>query len=247
MSQFKEYKNLNLIDVAENVAEFWKQNKTFNKSVEIREGQPEFVFYEGPPSANGMPGIHHVMARALKDIFCRYQTQNGKQVFRKAGWDTHGLPVELGVEKELGITKEDIGKKISIEDYNKACREAVMRYTDVWNNLTEKIGYWVDLDDPYITYKSKYMETVWWLLKQLYDKSLLYKGYTIQPYSPKAGTGLSSAELNMPGTYHDVSDTTVVAQFKVKKDSSALFSDVDGDVHILAWTTTPGRCHPTLR
>ncbi len=239
MSQFKEYKNLNLIDVAENVAEFWKQNKTFNKSVEIRQGNPEFVFYEGPPSANGMPGIHHVMARALKDIFCRYQTQNGKQVFRKAGWDTHGLPVELGVEKELGITKEDIGKKISIEDYNKACREAVMRYTDVWNNLTEKIGYWVDLNDPYITYKSKYMETVWWLLKQLYDKNLLYKGYTIQPYSPKAGTGLSSAELNMPGTYHDVSDTTVVAQFKVKKDSSDLFNDVDGDVHILAWTTTP--------
>ncbi len=239
MSQFKEYKNLNLIDVAENVAEFWKQNKTFNKSVEIRQGNPEFVFYEGPPSANGMPGIHHVMARALKDIFCRYQTQNGKQVFRKAGWDTHGLPVELGVEKELGITKEDIGKKISIEDYNKACREAVMRYTDVWNNLTEKIGYWVDLDDPYITYKSKYMETVWWLLKQLYSKDLLYKGYTIQPYSPKAGTGLSSHELNQPGTYRDVSDTTVVAQFKVKKDSSALFNDVDGDVHILAWTTTP--------
>lgn len=239
MSQFKEYKNLNLIDVAENISEFWKQNKTFNKSVEIREGQPEFVFYEGPPSANGMPGIHHVMARALKDIFCRYQTQNGKQVFRKAGWDTHGLPVELGVEKELGITKEDIGKKISIEDYNRACREAVMRYTDVWNNLTEKIGYWVDLEDPYITYKSKYMETVWWLLKQLYSKELLYKGYTIQPYSPKAGTGLSSAELNMPGTYHDVSDTTVVAQFKAKKESSGLFSDVDGDVHILAWTTTP--------
>ncbi|NML69529.1 isoleucine--tRNA ligase [Chryseobacterium sp. RP-3-3] len=239
MSQFKEYKNLNLIDIAENVSEFWKQNKTFSKSVEIREGNTEFVFYEGPPSANGMPGIHHVMARALKDIFCRYQTQNGKQVFRKAGWDTHGLPVELGVEKELGITKEDIGKKISIEDYNKACREAVMLYTDVWNDLTEKIGYWVDLEDPYITYKSKYMETVWWLLKQLYSKELLYKGYTIQPYSPKAGTGLSSAELNMPGTYHDVSDTTVVAQFKVKKESSDLFSDVEGDVSILAWTTTP--------
>ncbi|SHG78273.1 isoleucine--tRNA ligase [Chryseobacterium sp. OV279] len=239
MSQFKEYKNLNLIDIAENVSEFWKQNKTFSKSVEIREGNAEFVFYEGPPSANGMPGIHHVMARALKDIFCRYQTQNGKQVFRKAGWDTHGLPVELGVEKELGITKEDIGKKISIEDYNKACREAVMRYTDVWNSLTEKIGYWVDLEDPYITYKSKYMETVWWLLKQLYNKELLYKGYTIQPYSPKAGTGLSSAELNMPGTYHDVSDTTVVAQFKVKKESSELFSDVEGEVSILAWTTTP--------
>ncbi|WP_144283350.1 isoleucine--tRNA ligase [Chryseobacterium echinoideorum] len=239
MSQFKEYKNLNLIDVAENVSEFWKANDTFAKSVETRQGNPEFVFYEGPPSANGMPGIHHVMARALKDIFCRYQTQNGKQVFRKAGWDTHGLPVELGVEKELGITKEDIGKKISIEDYNKACREAVMRYTDVWNNLTEKIGYWVDLEDPYITYKSKYMETVWWLLKQLYSKELLYKGYTIQPYSPKAGTGLSSHELNQPGTYRDVTDTTIVAQFKVKKDSSELFNDVDGDVNILAWTTTP--------
>ncbi|UMQ41005.1 isoleucine--tRNA ligase [Chryseobacterium sp. Y16C] len=239
MSQFKEYKNLNLIDIAENVAEFWKQNKTFNKSVEIREGQPEFVFYEGPPSANGMPGIHHVMARALKDIFCRYQTQNGKQVFRKAGWDTHGLPVELGVEKELGITKEDIGKKISIEDYNKACREAVMRYTDVWNNLTEKIGYWVDLDDPYITYKSKYMETVWWLLKQLYDKGLLYKGYTIQPYSPKAGTGLSSHEVNQPGAYRDVSDTTVVAQFKTLPETLPSFLQGFGDVHFLAWTTTP--------
>ena len=239
MSQFKEYKNLNLIDVAENVSEFWKANDTFAKSVETRQGNPEFVFYEGPPSANGMPGIHHVMARALKDIFCRYQTQNGKQVFRKAGWDTHGLPVELGVEKELGITKEDIGKKISIEDYNKACREAVMRYTDVWNHLTEKIGYWVDLEDPYITYKSKYMETVWWLLKQLYSKELLYKGYTIQPYSPKAGTGLSSHELNQPGTYRDVTDTTIVAQFKVKKDSSELLNDVDGDVNVLAWTTTP--------
>jgi isoleucyl-tRNA synthetase len=239
MSQFKEYKNLNLIDVAENVAEFWKQNKTFNKSVEIREGKPEFVFYEGPPSANGMPGIHHVMARALKDIFCRYQTQNGKQVFRKAGWDTHGLPVELGVEKELGITKEDIGKKISIEDYNQACREAVMRYTDVWNNLTEKIGYWVDLEDPYITYKSKYMETVWWLLKQLYDKGLLYKGYTIQPYSPKAGTGLSSHEVNQPGAYRDVSDTTIVAQFKTLPETLPSFLKGFGDVHFLAWTTTP--------
>ncbi|MCJ8154468.1 isoleucine--tRNA ligase [Chryseobacterium sp. SSA4.19] len=239
MSQFKEYKNLNLIDVAENVAEFWKQNKTFNKSVEIREGQPEFVFYEGPPSANGMPGIHHVMARALKDIFCRYQTQNGKQVFRKAGWDTHGLPVELGVEKELGITKEDIGKKISIEEYNQACREAVMRYTDVWNNLTEKIGYWVDLEDPYVTYKPKYMETVWWLLKQLYDKGLLYKGYTIQPYSPKAGTGLSSHEVNQPGAYRDVSDTTIVAQFKALPETLPSFLKGFGDIHFLAWTTTP--------
>ncbi|PQA94295.1 Isoleucyl-tRNA synthetase [Chryseobacterium piscicola] len=239
MSQFKEYKNLNLIDVAENVAEFWKANKTFEKSVETREGNPEFVFYEGPPSANGMPGIHHVMARALKDIFCRYQTQNGKQVFRKAGWDTHGLPVELGVEKELGITKEDIGQKISIEDYNKACREAVMRYTDVWNNLTEKIGYWVDLEDPYITYKSKYMETVWWLLKQLYSKDLLYKGYTIQPYSPKAGTGLSSHEVNQPGAYRDVTDTTIVAQFKTLPETLPSFLQGFGDVHFLAWTTTP--------
>ncbi|SKC01857.1 Isoleucyl-tRNA synthetase [Soonwooa buanensis] len=268
MSQFKEYKNLNLSQVAENIAANWKENDTFKKSVEIREGHPEFVFYEGPPSANGLPGIHHVMARAIKDIFCRFQTQNGKQVFRKAGWDTHGLPVELGVEKELGITKEDIGKKISIEEYNQACRNAVMRYTDIWNDLTEKIGYWVDLEDPYITYEPKYMESVWWLLKQLYNKDLLYKGYTIQPYSPKAGTGLSSHELNQPGTYRDVSDTTVVAQFKVKKLSEKVASKIKGyssieacdiaentcggalhwaefdnekeqPIHILAWTTTP--------
>jgi isoleucyl-tRNA synthetase len=217
MKKFTEYKNLDLTAVAKNITQFWEENDTFKKSVAIRNGQPEYVFYEGPPSANGMPGIHHVMARALKDIFCRYQTQNGKQVFRKAGWDTHGLPIELGVEKELGITKEDIGKTISVEDYNQACRNAVMRYTDVWNDLTEKIGYWVDLEDPYITYEPKYMETVWWLLKQLYDKKLMYKGYTIQPYSPAAGTGLSSHELNQPGTYRDVSDTTVVAQFKVKR------------------------------
>ncbi len=243
MKKFTEYKQLNLNAVAENVANFWKTNQTFKKSVETREGKPEYVFYEGPPSANGMPGIHHVMARALKDIFCRYQTQNGKQVFRKAGWDTHGLPVELGVEKELGITKEDIGKKITVEEYNQACRNAVMRYTDVWNDLTEKIGYWVDLDNPYITYEPKYMETVWWLLKQLYNKDLLYKGYTIQPYSPKAGTGLSSHELNQPGTYRDVSDTTVVAQFKVKnlseKLSQQLTTDNQQPIHILAWTTTP--------
>ncbi|QCX53297.1 isoleucine--tRNA ligase [Elizabethkingia sp. JS20170427COW] len=242
MKKFTEYKHLNLIDSANVIANFWKEKDTFKKSVQNRQGNPEYVFYEGPPSANGMPGIHHVMARSLKDIFCRYQTQNGKQVFRKAGWDTHGLPVELGVEKELGITKEDIGKKISVEDYNKACREAVMRYTDVWNQLTEKIGYWVDLEDPYITYNSKYMETVWWLLKQLYQKDFLYKGYTIQPYSPAAGTGLSSHELNQPGTYRDVSDTTIVAQFKVKQLSeklSALFTGNTGDIHILAWTTTP--------
>ena len=243
MAKFSEYKSLDLIDVAENVAAYWKNNDTFKKSVEIREGHPEFVFYEGPPSANGLPGIHHVMARTIKDIFCRFQTQNGKQVFRKAGWDTHGLPVELGVEKELGITKEDIGKKISVEDYNQACRNAVMRYTDIWNDLTEKIGYWVDLENPYITYKPKYMESVWWLLKKLYHKNLLYKGYTIQPYSPKAGTGLSSHELNQPGTYRDVSDTTVVAQFKVKEFSKVLaekLSSITNEpVHILAWTTTP--------
>ena len=243
MAKFSEYKSLDLIDVAENVAAYWKNNDTFKKSVEIREGHPEFVFYEGPPSANGLPGIHHVMARTIKDIFCRFQTQNGKQVFRKAGWDTHGLPVELGVEKELGITKEDIGKKISVEEYNQACRNAVMRYTDIWNDLTEKIGYWVDLENPYITYKPKYMESVWWLLKQLYHKNLLYKGYTIQPYSPKAGTGLSSHELNQPGTYRDVSDTTVVAQFKVKEFSKVLaemLSSITNEpVHILAWTTTP--------
>ena len=241
MKKFNEYKNLDLINVAENIAAFWHNNDTFHKSVEIREGHPEFVFYEGPPSANGLPGIHHVMARTIKDIFCRFQTQNGKQVFRKAGWDTHGLPVELGVEKELGITKEDIGKKISVEEYNQACRNAVMRYTDIWNDLTKKIGYWVDLENPYITYEPKYMESVWWLLKQLYHKNLLYKGYTIQPYSPKAGTGLSSHELNQPGTYRDVSDTTIVAQFKVKNLSPALQSKISNteNLSILAWTTTP--------
>ena len=245
MKKFNEYKNLDLIAVSDSIAKFWKDNNTFQKSVENREGYPEYVFYEGPPSANGMPGIHHVMARSLKDIFCRFQTQNGKQVFRKAGWDTHGLPVELGVEKELGITKEDIGNKISVEEYNQACKNAVMKYTDVWNDLTEKIGYWVDLDNPYITYQPKYMESVWWLLKQLYQKNLLYKGYTIQPYSPKAGTGLSSHELNQPGTYRDVSDTTIVAQFKVKNLSEALETKLSNlksqfkNLSILAWTTTP--------
>lgn len=238
-SKFREYKNLNLVGLADEVLSDWKQNSVFEKSVSTREGHQNFVFYEGPPSANGMPGIHHVMARTIKDIFCRYQTLKGKQVHRKAGWDTHGLPVELGVEKELGITKEDIGKKISVEEYNQACRQAVMRYTDIWNNLTEKMGYWVDLKDPYITYEPKYMESVWWLLKQIYNKGLLYKGYTIQPYSPKAGTGLSSHELNMPGTYREVSDTTVVAQFKAVKESSELLKDLEGDVYFLAWTTTP--------
>ncbi len=240
MKKFNEYKNLDLSTIASGILESWDKEQTFKKSVEIRDGQPEFVFYEGPPSANGLPGIHHVMARTIKDIFCRFQTQNGKKVFRKAGWDTHGLPIELGVEKELGITKEDIGVKISVEDYNEACRKAVMRYTDVWNDLTHKIGYWVDLQDPYITYTSKYMETVWWLLKNIYSKELLYKGYTIQPYSPKAGTGLSSHELNQPGTYRDVSDTTVVAQFSVKQLSERLSHlEKVGPIDILAWTTTP--------
>ena len=240
--KFNEYKHLDLTKIAEEILAFWKASNIFEQSITSREGAAPFVFFEGPPSANGVPGIHHVMARSIKDIFCRYKTQKGFQVKRKAGWDTHGLPVELGVEKELGITKEDIGKKISIEDYNKACKEAVMRYTDIWNDLTEKIGYWVDMEDPYITYKPKYMESVWWLLKQLYNKGLLYKGYTIQPYSPKAGTGLSSHELNQPGCYRDVSDTTVVAQFKVKALSAAaakVLGNPTTPIHILAWTTTP--------
>ena len=234
-TKYNEYEKLNLPQVAEEILKFWEKDNTFAKSIETREGAKPYVFYEGPPSANGLPGIHHVISRAIKDIFCRYHTLKGEQVKRKAGWDTHGLPVELGVEKELGITKEDIGKKISVEDYNAACREAVMRYTDVWNDLTHKMGYWVDMEDPYITYKSKYMESVWWLLKNLFDKGLIYKGYTIQPYSPKAGTGLSSHELNQPGTYRDVKDTTVVAQFR----ASDLDEKVGGEAHFLAWTTTP--------
>ena len=238
-TKFTEYKGLDLPTVATEVLDFWKKETIFEKSISTREGNTPFVFFEGPPSANGLPGIHHVMARAIKDIFCRYKTQKGFQVKRKAGWDTHGLPVELGTEKELGITKEDIGKKISIEEYNEACKRTVMRYTDVWNDLTEKMGYWVDMEDPYVTYKSKYMESVWWLLKQIYDKDLMYKGYTIQPYSPKAGTGLSSHEVNQPGSYRDVTDTTVVAQFKAKNDSLPDFLKSFGDIHILAWTTTP--------
>jgi len=238
-TKFTEYKGLDLPTVASEVLDFWKKNNVFEQSVTSREGATPYVFFEGPPSANGLPGIHHVMARAIKDIFCRYKTQKGFQVKRKAGWDTHGLPVELGTEKELGITKEDIGKTISVEEYNEACKKTVMRYTDVWNDLTEKMGYWVDMENPYITYKSKYMETVWWLLKQIYNKDLMYKGYTIQPYSPKAGTGLSSHEVNQPGSYRDVTDTTVVAQFKTKPESLPSFLQGFGDVHILAWTTTP--------
>ncbi|WP_394774907.1 isoleucine--tRNA ligase [Flavobacterium sp.] len=256
-TKFTEYKGLDLPAIASEVLDFWKEENIFEKSVTTREGAEPFVFFEGPPSANGLPGIHHVMARAIKDIFCRYKTQKGFQVKRKAGWDTHGLPVELGTEKELGITKEDIGKTISIEEYNEACKKTVMRYTDVWNDLTEKMGYWVDMEDPYVTYKPKYMESVWWLLKQIYDKGLLYKGYTIQPYSPKAGTGLSSHEVNQPGAYRDVTDTTIVAQFKVlspalskgkgvensiEKAFRLVSSPSEGsgeDYHILAWTTTP--------
>ncbi|MBM6500517.1 isoleucine--tRNA ligase [Flavobacterium macrobrachii] len=238
-TKFTEYKGLDLPTVASEVLDFWKKNNVFEQSVTSREGATPYVFFEGPPSANGLPGIHHVMARAIKDIFCRYKTQKGFQVKRKAGWDTHGLPVELGTEKELGITKEDIGKTISIEEYNEACKKTVMRYTDVWNDLTEKMGYWVDMEDPYVTYKSKYMESVWWLLKQIYNKDLLYKGYTIQPYSPKAGTGLSSHEVNQPGSYRDVTDTTVVAQFKTKNETLPSFLQGFGTIHILAWTTTP--------
>ncbi|WP_179318900.1 isoleucine--tRNA ligase [Winogradskyella helgolandensis] len=238
-TKFPEYKGLNLPNVADEIGNYWEANDIFDKSVTTREGKPPFVFFEGPPSANGLPGVHHVLARAIKDIFPRYKTMKGFQVKRKAGWDTHGLPVELGVEKELGITKEDIGKKITVEDYNEACKKTVMRYTDTWNDLTKKMGYWVDMDDPYITYKSKYMETVWWLLKQIYEKDLIYKGYTIQPYSPKAGTGLSSHELNQPGAYQDVTDTTVVAQFKANADSLPDFLQNEGDIFFLAWTTTP--------
>ena len=236
---FKERKQLNLAATAQDILSFWEEQSIFEKSVSTREGHPPYVFYEGPPSANGMPGIHHVMARAIKDIFCRYKTQKGFQVKRKAGWDTHGLPVELGVEKELGITKDAIGKSISVEEYNEACKNAVMRYTDVWNRLTEQMGYWVDMDDPYITYKSKYIESVWWLLKQIYDKGLLYKGYTIQPYSPKAGTGLSSHELNQPGTYRDVTDTTITAMFKTLPETLPASLQADDALYILAWTTTP--------
>ena len=257
-TKFTEYKGLDLPTVASEILDFWKKENIFEQSVTTREGNPPFVFFEGPPSANGLPGIHHVMARAIKDIFCRYKTQKGFQVKRKAGWDTHGLPVELGTEKELGITKEDIGKTISIEEYNEACKKTVMRYTDVWNDLTEKMGYWVDMEDPYVTYKPKYMETVWWLLKQIYNKDLMYKGYTIQPYSPKAGTGLSSHEVNQPGSYRDVTDTTVVAQFLTptlsKGEGDVLGNTIlkafgldslpfgegwAGDFYFLAWTTTP--------
>ena len=244
--KFREYSKLNLSDVNKDVLKLWEQENVFAKSIDERDGAPSFVFYEGPPSANGMPGIHHVLARTIKDIVCRYKTMNGFKVLRKAGWDTHGLPVELGVEKSLGIKKEDIGKKISVDEYNAACRKEVMKYTKEWTDLTNKMGYWVDLEHPYITYKNSYIESLWWLLKQLYGKNLLYKGYTIQPYSPAAGTGLSSHELNQPGCYRDVKDQTVTAQFAVKKDDNKIVADilskVDAgfeDLCIIAWTTTP--------
>tara|TARA_B110000902_G_scaffold92188_1_gene109404 strand:+ start:450 stop:3821 length:3372 start_codon:yes stop_codon:yes gene_type:complete len=244
--KYKEYKGLDLPAIADEVLKEWNDRGTFEKSIATREGKKPFVFFEGPPSANGMPGIHHVMARSIKDIFCRYKTLKGFQVKRKAGWDTHGLPVELGVEKELGITKEDIGTKISIEEYNQACRKAVMKYTDVWNDLTEKMGYWVDMEDPYITYENKYMESVWWIISQLHKKEMMYKGYTIQPYSPAAGTGLSSHEINQPGCYKDVTDTSAIAEFSVKEESlpqiEKFIEAGKSAVAIpafIAWTTTP--------
>ena len=227
---FKEYKGLDLVAVGSEILDRWRERDAFGKSLAVREGAPEFIFFEGPPSANGMPGIHHVMARSIKDAVCRYKTQSGFLVRRRAGWDTHGLPVELGVEKKLGITKEDIGTKVSVEDYNRACREEVMKYTAEWRNLTERVGYWVDMDDPYITYDNRYIETLWYLLKDIYGKGLLYKGKSIQPYSPAAGTGLSTHELNQPGCYRDVKDTTVCVQFKAIGEE---------DLYFLAWTTTP--------
>ncbi|MFK7807022.1 MAG: isoleucine--tRNA ligase [Saprospiraceae bacterium] len=238
---YKEVKMLNLPAIDKEILAYWEANGIFEKSVEERPTSDAFVFYEGPPSANGKPGIHHVMGRTIKDLFCRYQTLKGKRVERKGGWDTHGLPIELAVEKELGITKEDIGVKISIEDYNKKCREVVMRYKDQWDDITRKMGYWVDLNDPYITYENNYIESVWWLLNRLNEKGLIYKGYSVQPYSPAAGTGLSTAELNLPGCYKDVKDTTVAALFKVEKDekSAFLFENDDEDVRLGAWTTTP--------
>src|SRR3954454_9732047 len=241
-TKYKEFSRLNLPAIEKEILARWDAEQAFQKSVDLRDGAQPFVFYEGPPSANGMPGIHHVISRTLKDLVCRYKTMQGYQVKRKGGWDTHGLPVELGVEKELGITKEDIGEKISIEEYNQKCREAVLRYKDKWDELTTRMGYWVDLKHPYITFDNKYIETLWWLLKQLYDKNLLYESVSIQPYSPGAGTGLSSHELNMPGCYKEVKDTSCVAMFKAVKNekSKFLFDAAQSDeVFFLASTTTP--------
>ena len=249
-AKYREFTGLNLPAFEQEILARWTESQAFEKSVSLREGATPFVFYEGPPSANGMPGIHHVISRTLKDLVCRYKTMKGFQVKRKGGWDTHGLPIELGVEKELGITKEDIGKKISVEDYNQKCREAVLRYKDKWDDITRKMGYWVDLNDPYITFKNEYIETLWWILSELYKKGLLYESVSIQPYSPAAGTGLSSHELNQPGTYKDVKDTSAVAMFKVIRNdkSEFLFSESSkalssgeglGEVFFMAWTTTP--------
>ena len=239
---YKEYKQLNMTQIGEEIRKFWEENETFEKGQQLAEGHPSFVFYDGPPSANGKPGIHHVMARTIKDVFCRYKAQKGYFVDRKAGWDTHGLPVELGVEKKLGITKEDIGKKISVDEYNQACRTEVLQYKDLWDELTKQMGYWVDLKHPYITFENEYIETLWFLLKMLYDKGLLYKGYTIQPFSPAAGTGLSSHELNLPGCYRDVKDTTCVAMFRIlsKLSDYSEFSELsEMPTYAIAWTTTP--------
>ena len=248
-ARYREFSQLNLPSIEQEILAKWNESQAFEKSVELREGSIPFIFYEGPPSANGMPGIHHVISRTLKDLVCRYKTMKGFQVKRKGGWDTHGLPVELGVEKELGITKEDIGKKISVEEYNQKCREAVLRYKDKWDELTMKMGYWVDLKNPYITFENKYIETLWWLLKQLYEKDLLYESVSIQPYSPAAGTGLSSHELNQPGTYKDVKDTSCIAMFKAIRNqrSEFLFKAAEStelknqqpELFFLAWTTTP--------
>src|SRR5579871_4182520 len=238
-AKYREYQQLNLPSIGQEMLSKWEASQAFEKSIELREGSTPFVFYEGPPSANGMPGIHHVISRTLKDLVCRYKTMQGFQVKRKGGWDTHGLPVELGVEKELGITKEDIGKKISVEEYNQKCREAVLRYKDKWDDLTNKMGYWVDLKNPYITFENNYIETLWWILKQLYTKGLLYEDVSIQPYSPAAGTGLSSHELNQPGTYKDVKDTSATVMFKAIKNEKLKIKNVEGDIYFLAWTTTP--------
>jgi len=239
MSKFKQYKQLSLSKTHKEVLDNWRENDIFNQSIEGRKGNPTFTFYEGPPSANGMPGIHHVIARTIKDLFCRYKTLKGFQVNRKAGWDTHGLPVELAVEKELGITKENIGTTISIEEYNRACRTNVMKYKGSWEGITEEMGYWVDMKTPYLTYDNKYIESVWWLLGQMYKKGLIYKGHTVQPFSPKAGTGLSTHELNQPGCYRNVKDNSVIAQFKIikKENSDFLFSKTKNDIYCLAWTT----------
>src|SRR5580765_8034790 len=244
-SRYREYQQLNLPSIGEEILNKWEAEQSFQTSITMREGATPFVFYEGPPSANGLPGIHHVISRTLKDLVCRYKTMQGFQVKRKGGWDTHGLPVELGVEKELGITKEDIGKKISVEEYNKKCREAVLRYKDKWDEVTRKMGYWVDLENPYITYENQYIETLWWILAELYRKDLLFESISIQPYSPAAGTGLSSHELNQPGTYKEVKDTSCVAMFKAirNKESAFLFDQLsapgDAEIFFLAWTTTP--------